>query len=100
MTIIVWREGSFSAISSYDILEAAAESRHNRRHEEAHLVGLPGAGGVPLPDPPLPPFQRASGQAGGTAARPVPAYARNQGYARRCAPENRRTSQPHGDPPP
>src|SRR5260370_41560781 len=47
---------SLSCISSYDILLRSywIAARYNRRHEEAHLVGLPGAGGVPLPDSPLP----------------------------------------------
>src|SRR5271170_4403816 len=70
------------------------------RYEEAYLVRLPGIGGVPFPDPPLPPLQRASGEAGRPGARPVSTDAGHQGDAARGAAANSRTGHPHANPPP
>src|ERR1700683_1041776 len=75
-------------------------ARYNRRHEEAYLVGLSGIGGAPFPDPPLPPLQRASGEAGGPGARPVSADAGNQGYAAGGAAAHSGTGYAHANPPP
>src|ERR1019366_6360310 len=89
-------------ISCYDIMTKATwiGTRYNQRDEKAHFVGLPGAGGVPLPDPPFPPFQRASGKEGRIGTGPVPTAAEVQGHARVLASVNPRISQPHGFPPP
>src|SRR5277367_3493940 len=86
--------------SRYSNKESLDRGTIQSRHEEAYLVRLPGIGGVPLPDPPLPPLQRASGGAGRHGARPVSADAGHQGHAARGAAADSRTGDPHADPPP
>src|ERR1035441_9278452 len=92
----------FHCVSCYDISTNAGwiGTRYNQRDEKAHFVGLPGAGGVPLPDPPFPPFQRASGKEGRIGTGPVPTAASDQGHAGGRSSANPRISQPHGYPPP
>src|SRR5271154_5575814 len=75
-------------------------ARYNRRHEEAHLVGLSGAGRVPLPDPSLSALQRRSGEAGGAGTGTVSADAGDQGHAGGRAAANSRISHAHANPPP
>src|ERR1700677_2111739 len=91
---------SFYIVLRYTMNAYWVGARYNRRNEEAYFVGLSGVGGVPFPDPPVPPLQRASGEAGRPGARAVSTDAGNQGYAAGGAAAHSRTGYPNANPPP